>query len=87
MSDLIVIPTEGTTPNVIVSNPNIRRVVVAFLGALGIILGTVVVVDASAPAFDLAAYTNPIAQAYLYLSGIFGLAVTLPNIPRKVSAE
>lgn len=76
-----VAPTE--TPNVVIENPTVRKVANVVLGAAGLTLGTVLVVDAAAPAFDLAAITGPAAAAYLYLSSAFGLAVTLPNIPRS----
>lgn len=72
-------PTE--TPNVVVQNPNVRKVAGIVLGAIGIALGTVVVVDGAAPAFDLTEYTGPITAGYLYLSSLFGLAVTVPNVP------
>ncbi|KQQ65691.1 hypothetical protein [Microbacterium sp. Leaf320] len=72
-------PTE--TPNVVVQNPTVRKTAGIVLGAVGIALGTVVVVDGAAPAFDLTEYTGPITAGYLYLSSLFGLAVTVPNVP------
>ena len=38
----------------------------------------------STPAFDLTEYTGPITAGYLYLSSLFGLAVTVPNVPTRV---
>ena len=70
------------TPNVVVQNPSVRRVATVALGTLGLVLGTVLVVDASTPAFDLSPITIPVSAGYSYLAGIFGLAVTTPNIPR-----
>lgn len=70
------------TPNVVVQSPKIRKVAGIALGVLGIVLGTTVVVDGATPAFDLTEVTGPIAAGYLYLSSLFGLAVTVPNIPR-----
>lgn len=75
------IPNE--TPNVVVQNPNVRKVAGIILGVTGLILGTAVVVDGATPAFDLTAWTGPIAAGYLYLSSVFGLVVTVPNIPTK----
>lgn len=75
------LPTE--TPNVVVENPNIRRGANIVLGVVGILVGTAVVVDGSTDAFDISAITTPIFTGYAYLASIFGLAVTLPNIPRQ----
>jgi hypothetical protein len=74
-------PTQ--TPNVVVSNPNVRRAANIVLGVIGLLIGTAVVVDASTPAFDISAITTPIFTGYAYLASLFGLAVTLPNIPSK----
>ena len=41
------------TPNVVVSNPNVRRAANITLGVIGLLVGTAVVVDASTPAFDI----------------------------------
>lgn len=71
------------TPNVVVENPNVRRAANIFLGIVGLIVGTAVVVDASTPAFDISAITIPVTVGYAYLAGVFGLAVTAPNIPSK----
>jgi hypothetical protein len=71
------------TPNVVVSSPTVRKVAGVVLGVAGIVLGTAVVVDAASPAFDISAFTGPIAAGYIYLSSAFGLAVTVPNIPRS----
>lgn len=72
-------PTE--TPNVVVQNPAVRKAAGIILGALGLALGTVVVVDGATPAFDLTAVTTPVTAGYLYLSSVFGLVVTVPNVP------
>lgn len=70
------------TPNVVVQNPKVRKVAGIVLGTVGIVLGTVVVVDGATPAFDLTEITGPVTAGYLYLSSLFGLAVTVPNVPR-----
>lgn len=74
-------PTE--TPNVVIENPKYRRAANVIVGAAGIILGTVIVVDGSSPAFDVSAVTGPASAGLLYLGSALGLAVTLPNIPRR----
>jgi len=73
-------PTE--TPNAVLENPSVRRVVNVVLGIIGIIIGTVTVVDASTAAFDLTPFTIPATVGYAYLAAIFGLAITTPNIPK-----
>lgn len=72
------------TPNVVISNPNIRKGINIAVSAIGITLGTVISVDLASNNFDLSDITNPILAGYLYLAGVFGVAVTLPNIPKKV---
>lgn len=71
------------TPNVVVQNPNVRRGANIILGVVGLIVGTAVVVDGATPAFDITAITTPVIAGYAYLASAFGLAVTLPNIPRS----
>jgi len=74
-------PTE--TPNVVVADPRVRKGAGIVLGVLGVLLGTAVVVDGATPAFDLTSLTTPVTAGYLYLSSLFGLAVTVPNIPSR----
>lgn len=70
------------TPNVVVSNPNTRRIVTTTLGAFGIILGAVVTADLVAPEFDLSAFTTPATAVYAFLAGVFGVGVIRPNTPK-----
>lgn len=76
--------TEPTkTPNVVIQSPQIRRVANIVVGSLGIILGTIIVVDGSSPFFDWSQITGPASAGLLYLGSALGLAVTIPNIPRR----
>lgn len=75
--------SESLTPNVVVQNPTVRKVAGVALGAAGLILGTVLVVDGASDAFDVTAFTGPATAGYLYLSSAFGLAVTVPNVPSR----
>lgn len=77
-------PVSQATPNVVIENANVRRVANVFLGVVGLILATVIVIDTSTDAFDLSAWTVPVFAGYAYLAGAFGLAVTTPNIPGKM---
>ena len=81
MSIPVVEPS--VTPNVVVANPRVRKVAGIVLGVVGVALGTAVVVDGATPAFDISAITTPVTAGYLYLSSLFGLAVTVPNIPTR----
>jgi len=71
------------TPNVVVQSPGVRKAINVGVSAVAIVLGTVIVVDAAAPEFDLAQFTNPVSAAVLYLASVFNLAVSLPNTPRR----
>lgn len=79
MTDSTPTPTE--TPNVVVSNPAIRKGANIVLGVVGLLVGTATVIDASTAAFDISAITIPVTVGYAYLAAIFGLAVTTPNVP------
>ncbi len=75
--------TPTDTPNVVISNPTVRKGINIALWSAGVILGTVIVVDGSTPAFELSQITGPISAGLLYLGSAFGFAVTLPNIPKS----
>lgn len=70
------------TPNVVVSNPKVRRIANIALGVAGLVLGTTLVVDGASADFDVSAITTPALAGYLYLASAFGLAVITPNIPK-----
>lgn len=48
------------TPNVVIENPNARRVARTVLDVIGAAIGTLIVVDAASDAIDVVAYTAPI---------------------------
>lgn len=73
----------NVTPNVVVKNPTARKYANVVLGVVGIALGTVVAVDGASDAFTLTQYTMPALAGYAYLSGVFGLTVTTPNVPTR----
>jgi hypothetical protein len=73
----------NVTPNVVIESTTARKVVNVCVSTIAVILGTVIVVDASSPAFDLSAWTNPVSAGVLYLASVFNLAVTLPNVPSR----
>lgn len=71
------------TPNVVVQSPKIRRAANWILGIVGLVLGTLIVVDGASDAFTLAGFTGPASAAYLYLGSAFQIGVTLPNVPKS----
>jgi hypothetical protein len=75
--------TPSPTPNVIVENPAIRKGANIVLGVVGILVGATIVFDVASPAVDLSEITTPVTAVYGFLAGVFGLAVTTPNVPTK----
>lgn len=75
-----VAPTE--TPNVIVQNPAVRKVVGNILGGATLVLSIATLVDGAIAAVDYAYITGPAAVIIGGLFGIFQLGVTSPNVPK-----
>lgn len=72
------------TPNTgLIPAPSVRRVFGLVLGNLGVLLGAVATADGLSAAFDWSAYTVPAAGVIAFLGGAYGLAVTVPNIPKR----
>lgn len=71
------------TPNAVIENPRIRKAVNVCLFAVGVVLGTAVAVDLASEEMNILAITVPASAAYAYLTSIFGLVVTVPNIPKS----
>lgn len=69
------------TPNVVVGNPYVRKVANIILGAALVILPAAAVLDATSPALNFEDWLIPATAVTSFLAGIFGLAVTTPNIP------
>ncbi len=68
-------------PNVVVQNPTVRKAANVVLGVSGIVLSAAVVLDVASPELDFATWTTPGLALYGFLAGVFGLAVTTPNVP------
>jgi len=79
MREAMSIPTE--TPNVIVQNPVVRKVVGNILGAASLILAIATLVDGAIAELEYAFVTGPAAVIIAGLFGIFQLGVTSPNVP------
>jgi hypothetical protein len=74
-----VAPTE--TPNVVVSNPTVRKVVGNILGVASLLLSIATLVDGAIEQVEYGYITGPAAVIIAGLFGIFQLGVTSPNVP------
>ena len=71
----------NVTPNVVVHNPAVRKVAGVVIGVALIFFPAAIVLDVNAPALDWSAWTTPGMAVTSFLAGIFGFAVTIPNVP------
>lgn len=69
------------TPNVVIESPRARKVARTALDIIGVVLGTIVVIDLATDGFDVSAVTAPALAAWTYLRLAFGLGVDNPNTP------
>ena len=75
-----IFPNE--TPNVTIENPKVRKAIRTGVDIIGAATFVAVAVDASSPAFDIAAITGPAAAGYLALRSVFGFVVDNRNTPQ-----
>lgn len=84
VGDHVALPSE--TPNTVISNPNVRRYLGASLYIVAVVAGLAALFFGIFPEAggDVAnralLFVN---SAVSFLSGAFGLAVTLPNVPKN----
>lgn len=71
----------SVTPNVVVQNPLVRKVVGIALGVAALVLPIAGIIDQYAANLDWSAVLIPAGAITLFLGGTFGLTVTVPNIP------
>lgn len=76
-------PTPSPTPNVVIHDPRVRKVATAVVTVAAVIVGAASVLDLASPALDWAAYTVPASAVTAFIAGTFGVAVTLPNVPKS----
>jgi ABC-type amino acid transport system permease subunit len=76
-----VAPTE--TPNVVVANPQVRKIVGNTLAVASVLLSIATLVDGAVAELDYGNVTGPAAVIIAGLFGIFQLGVTSPNVPSK----
>lgn len=71
------------TPNIVVQNPAVRKVANWVIGVALIVFPAAAVLEANAPAVDFSAWLVPATAVTSFLAGLFGLAVTTPNVPSR----
>lgn len=67
----------------LVKDPAKRRIIEQVTGVVGIVLGTILVVDSASPEFDVTVFTTPASAGFLYIVAALGFTTTLPNIPKN----
>ena len=80
--DAVPTITPTDTPNVVITNPAIRKGINTALGVAGVVVTVATIVDVAIPAIDYAFITMPATQIILGVAALFGLAVTSPNYPK-----
>ena len=76
------------TPNVVIENPQARRVLTVTLSVLAIVTACAAIIlgfwpELSSLEPDPARVIATVNSLVSFLSGVFGLAVVNPNIPKK----
>jgi ABC-type amino acid transport system permease subunit len=71
------------TPNVVVSDPRVRKIVGNTLAVASVILSLATLVDGAIAELDYGNVTGPAAVIIAGIFGIFQIGVTSPNIPSK----
>lgn len=71
------------TPNVIIRNPDTRRVVRTIIDVIGAAVFVAIAVDAATEAFSISEVTGPIMAGYAAVRSIFGFTVDNTNTPHK----
>ena len=74
--------TNQTIPNVVITNPTVRRYARTALDYIGFILGILVVADLSSGGFDFSAFTTPAIAVWTFARTVFGTVVDNPNTPK-----
>lgn len=70
------------TPNVVVQNPSVRKVANVVIGVALIVFPAAAVLDSTSAELDFSQWLVPATAVTSFLAGVFGLAVTTPNVPR-----
>lgn len=78
------------TPNVVIENPSVRKVMTVVLSILSVLTACAAIILGFWPELsglepDPTRVIATVNALISFLSGVFGLAVVTPNIPKKVS--
>lgn len=73
----------STTPNVVIENPTIRKVVGNALAVASLGLAIATLVDSAIAEIAYSNITGPAAVIIAGLFGIFQIGVTSPNVPAE----
>ena len=79
-----VAPTD--TPNVVIESPTVRKGLGAALYIVSVLTGLASIITIAYPdvaGFDVPKLITVINAAISFLTGAFGLVVTLPNVPKR----
>lgn len=74
-----ILPNE--TPNIVIQNPDRRRIIRTVIDSIGGLTFIATAVDAAAPEIDITAWTFPILAGYAAARAVFGFTVDNPNTP------
>jgi hypothetical protein len=72
------------TPNVVIENPAVRKVVRTVLDSIGGLVFIASAVDVASPVFDISGFTGPALAGYAVARVVFGFAVDSPNTPKPI---
>lgn len=71
------------TPNVVVADPHVRKVANIVLGVALVVFPAAAILDATSADLDFSTWLIPATAVTSFLAGVFGLAVTAPNVPTR----
>lgn len=74
-------PYPTQTPNIVIDNPKVRKIVRTVLDSIGGLAVIAQAADAVSPAFDLTPITVPVLAAYATARVVFGFVVDNANTP------
>lgn len=70
------------TPNVVVQNPQVRRVAQWVIGLAALVLPSLAIIEAQTTV-DFSEWLPAATGVTSFLAGAFGLVVITPNIPKE----
>lgn len=81
MSDAFPTITPNKSPLGLFDDPRARKWINAIVSTASVVVTLAWIADAAIPEIDYAAIIDPAIKILLGVSGIFGIAVTTPNVP------